>query len=207
MGLLTWTMMFVGGVPIKYLAYSLFSVTPLIFWFITKADYRILRIMSFIDPWKYATHGGYQIVHSLMAFGSGGVWGAGIGKGYQKLFYLPEPHTDFIFSVVGEELGLFGVLVILAFYSIIVHKGIQISLAAQDKFASFLALGLTIAFALQVVINMGVTLGLMPTKGLTLPFLSYGGTSLMLNMATMGILMKIQSSESEMTYRKRMGLR
>lgn len=153
------------------------------------------RIMSFLNPWQYPADEGYQIVHSLMAFGSGGVWGAGIGKGYQKLFYLPEPHTDFIFSVIGEEFGLFGVLIILGLYVMIIWRGVIIAKNSQDSFGSFVAIGLTTAIGLQVCINMGVALGLLPTKGLTLPFLSYGGTSLLINMASIGILMNIQAAK------------
>ncbi|MEJ2477294.1 MAG: FtsW/RodA/SpoVE family cell cycle protein, partial [Desulfobacterales bacterium] len=123
--------------------------------------------------------------------GTGGIWGAGIGKGYQKLFYLPEPHTDFIFSVIGEELGLIGVLVILGLYTLILWRGISIARNSPDAFGSFVAVGLTTAMGLQIFINMGVALGLLPTKGLTLPFLSYGGTSLLMNMASIGVLMNI----------------
>jgi cell division protein FtsW len=190
-----WMMMFVGGVPFKHLATSLLIFLPLACVFLFSASYRIKRLTSFLNPWQYASGEGYQIVHSLMAFGTGGFWGVGIGKGYQKLFYLPEPHTDFIFSVIGEELGLLGVILILTLYGIIVWRGFDIAKKAQDPFASLLAFGLISAFGLQVCINMGVTLSLLPTKGLTLPFLSYGGTSLLMNMASMGILMNIAASE------------
>jgi len=144
-----------------------------------------------LDPWAYQGDAGYQIVHSLMAFGSGGVFGAGIGNGYQKLFYLPESHTDFIFSVVGEELGLVGVGFVMALYAMIFWRGIVIAMRARDLFATFLATGLTAGLGLQACINTGVALGLMPTKGLTLPFVSYGGTSLIMSAATVGILMNI----------------
>jgi len=137
---------------------------------------------------------GYQIIHSLMAFGTGGIWGTGIGKGYQKLFYLPEPHTDFIFSVIGEELGLCGVLIVIGLYSLILWKGINIAKNAKNYFESFVAVGITSAIAIQVCINMGVAVGLLPTKGLALPFLSYGGTSLLFSMASIGILMNIGAS-------------
>jgi cell division protein FtsW len=166
------------------------------------APYRLKRIMSFWDPWKYPTDEGYQMIHSFMAFGTGGIWGTGIGKGYQKLFYLPEPHTDFIFSVIGEELGLFGVLVILLLYFVILWRGISIAINADEPFGSFMAIGLTIAIGLQVCINMGVTLGLLPTKGLTLPFLSYGGTSLLINMASIGVLMNIGASANALKTRR-----
>ena len=141
-----------------------------------------------MDPWQHPSNEGYQIVHSLMAFGTGGAWGTGIGKGYQKLFYLPEPHTDFIFSVIGEELGLLGVLLILGLYVLIFWRGVWIACHTEDSFGALLAMGLTTAIGLQVCVNMGVTLGLLPTKGLALPFLSYGGTSLLVNMASIGIL-------------------
>ncbi len=186
-----WGMMFVGGVPVIHLGLSMALAVPLGYVFIVGAAYRVERIISFLDPWRYASDGGYQIIHSLMAFGSGGFWGKGIGRGYQKLFYLPEPHTDFIFSVVGEELGLIGVLLILGLYAIIIVKGVRIAMGAKEVFAGLLAAGIVIALGLQVCINMGVALALLPTKGLTLPFVSYGGTSLLLNMASVGILMNI----------------
>jgi cell division protein FtsW len=191
---LTWLMMFVGGVKLTYLLSSCVLGVVAGAYVITHAGYRARRLMSFLDPWQYSSDAGYQIVHSLMAFGSGGWWGAGIGNGVQKLFYLPEPHTDFIFSVIGEELGVAGVLLIILLYLLIVWKGIRIARHAPDLFGCFLAVGLTAALALQICINMGVTLGLLPTKGLTLPFLSYGGTSLVLNMATVGILMNIAAA-------------
>ena len=194
LGALTWLMLFIGGVRFTYLAGLVAVMLPAGYFYLISADYRWQRVLGFLDPWKYPSDQGYQIVHSLMAFGTGGIWGSGIGKGYQKLFYLPEPHTDFIFSVIGEELGLIGVLVIVALYATVILKGISISRQAPDAFGSYLAVGLTAAMGLQICINMAVTLGLLPTKGLTLPFISYGGTSLLINMATIGILMNIGAS-------------
>ncbi len=191
LGVLTWIMLFIGGVRLFHLLSPLIIIMPVLYYLATSAEYRIRRIMSFMDPWQYSADAGYQIVHSLMAFGSGGIWGSGIGKSYQKLFYLPEPHTDFIFSVIGEELGLLGVIVILGLYLIILWRGINIARISTDAFGSFVAAGLTIAIGLQVCINTGVALGLLPTKGLTLPFLSYGGTSLLISMASIGVLMNI----------------
>jgi len=188
---ITWIMMFVGGVRLPHLVFSLGFMLPIAYFFMINAEYRLKRIMTFLDPWQYPTNEGYQIVHSLMAFGTGGIWGTGIGRGYQKLFYLPEPHTDFIFSVIGEELGLIGILIILSLYIVILWRGIVIAKNAKDSFGALVAIGLTAALMIQVCVNMGVTLGLLPTKGLTLPFLSYGGTSLLLNMAAIGILMNI----------------
>jgi cell division protein FtsW len=197
LGLITFIMLFAGGVRILHLGSSLLVLLPVAYFFMVTAEYRIKRIMSFLDPWQYPADEGYQIVHSLMAFGTGGILGTGIGKGYQKLFYLPEPHTDFIFSVIGEELGLLGVLIILGLYTLILWRGISIAGNAKDLFGSFVAIGLTTAIGLQVCVNMGVSLAIIPTTGLTLPFLSYGGTSLLLNMASIGILMNIGASNAK----------
>ncbi|PID40126.1 MAG: putative lipid II flippase FtsW [Proteobacteria bacterium] len=172
--LLTWIMLFVGGCRITHLLSVILLLAPLAWLALTQAEYRVKRLMSFMKPWEYATGEGYQIVHSLMAFGTGGITGTGIGKGYQKLFYLPEPHTDFIFSVVGEELGLIGVMVVIGLYALVLMRGIHIARHTRDRFGSFLAMGITVTLGLQVCINMGVALGMLPTKGLTLPFLSYG---------------------------------
>ena len=188
---ITWIMMFVAGVRLWHLTAILLLLLPLAFYALIHAEYRILRLMSFLDPWQYPADAGYQIVHALMAFGSGGLWGSGIGQGYQKLFYLPEPHTDFVFAVIGEELGLVGVMIILCLFGLILGRGIVIAQQADNAFGAFLAAGITTAICLGVCINMGVNLSLLPTKGLTLPFLSYGGTSLVINMASVGILMNI----------------
>lgn len=194
LGTLTWLMLFIGGVRIRHLVATIVALLPIGIYLVMSAEYRWKRLLGFLDPWQYPSDEGYQIIHSLMAFGTGGIWGAGIGKGYQKLFYLPEPHTDFIFSVIGEELGLIGILIIIGLYAWILMRGIQIAKSTEDAFGSLLAVGLTIAMGLQVVVNMCVALGLLPTKGLTLPFLSYGGTSLVLNMASIGILMNISTT-------------
>ncbi len=193
---LTWIMMFVGGVRMTHLLSFFVLLGSVGYLVMITAEYRLKRILSFLNPWQYPADEGYQIIHSLMAFGTGGIWGTGVGKGYQKLFYLPEPHTDFIFSVIGEELGLVGVLIILFLYTWILWRGVSIARNAEDSFGSLVAMGLTIAISLQVCVNMGVSLGLLPTKGLTLPFLSYGGTSLLINMASIGILMNIAAHQN-----------
>lgn len=193
---IAWVMLFVGGARILHILSPLIVLLPMLYFFMIDAEYRIRRVVSFWDPWKYSTDEGYQTIHSLMAFGSGGIWGTGIGQGHQRLFYLPAPHTDFIFSIIGEELGLLGVLIIIGLYALILWRGISIAKNAKDPFGSFLAFGLTTAIGLQVCVNMGVALGLLPTKGLPLPFLSYGGTSLLLSMASIGILMNIGASGS-----------
>ena len=188
---LTWIMLFVGGVRLRHLLSVSVLVLPLAYLLMINAEYRLKRLLSFLDPWQYPTDEGYQVIHSMMAFGTGKLWGTGVGGGYQKLFYLPEPHTDFIFSVVGEELGLVGVTVILCLYVFILWRGLHIARQTEDPFGCYLAMGLTAAITLQVCVNMGVALGLLPTKGLALPFLSYGGSSLLMNMAAVGILMNI----------------
>ncbi len=188
---LTWIMMFAGGVRILHLLAPLPLILAGLAYFLISAPYRMARLISFLNPWAYAADQGYQVVHSQMAFGTGGLVGTGLGHGYQKLFFLPEPHTDFIFSVIGEEIGLLGVTIIILLYGIIIWRGIGIARNCNDPFGALAAVGLTAAIALQVCINMGVTLGLLPPKGLPLPFLSYGGTSLVVSMASVGILMNI----------------
>ena len=190
-GVLVWIMMFVAGVPLRHLLTAFLALLPAAYYLMVNAVYRLKRLLSFLDPWQYPDGEGYQIIHSLMAFGTGGLWGTGIGKGYQKLFYLPEPHTDFIFAVIGEELGFWGVVFILGLYALVLWRGVRIAYQCQDAFGMLMATGITTAIGLQISINMGVALGMLPTKGLTLPFLSYGGTSLLLNMACIGILMNI----------------
>ena len=188
---ITWTMMFIAGVPIL----KLFSIVPLglsLFYFLVYNEpYRWERVRFFLDPWQDPLNAGYQLTHSLKAFGAGGVFGKGLGLGFQTAHYLPKPHTDFIFSVIGEELGLVGVLSTLVLYALILRRGALIARTADTLFGSFMAVGITIYLGLQVVINTGVTLGVLPTKGLPLPFISYGGTSLVVSMTAMGILMNI----------------
>ncbi|MBW1739962.1 MAG: putative lipid II flippase FtsW [Deltaproteobacteria bacterium] len=191
-----WTMLFVGGVRLSYLLTAVAGMLPIAYYILIHAGYRLRRLTSFLDPWTYQSDAGYQIVHSLMAFGSGGVFGTGIGNSYQKLFYLPEPHTDFIFSVLGEELGLVGVCLVMGLYAMILWRGIVVAMKARDLFATYLAVGLISALGLQVCVNVGVTMGLLPTKGLTLPFVSYGGTSLVMNAAAVGILMNISARQA-----------
>ncbi len=149
--------------------------------------------MAFLDPWTDPYDSGFQIIQSLVAFGKGGVTGEGLGVGQQKLFYLPEAHTDFIFSVIGEELGMIGVLVVAALFLLLVLSGIRIALQCQDPFGRSLAFGLSLLIGLEAFVNMAVCMGLLPTKGLTLPFISYGGTSLLTSLIAVGILLNISS--------------
>jgi cell division protein FtsW len=196
LALVAWTMLFVSGVRLFHLLTALAAVLPIVYYLLIHVGYRVRRLASFLDPWRYESDAGYQIVHSLMAFGSGGVTGAGIGNSYQKLFYLPEPHTDFIISVLGEELGLVGICFVVGLYVMLVWRGFVVAMKTRDLFATYLTVGLISALGLQVCINLGVAMGLLPTKGLTLPFVSYGGTSLVMNAAAIGILMNISARQA-----------
>jgi cell division protein FtsW len=191
---ITFLMLFVGGTRLTHILLVILSASPLVVYVILKNKMRLERVTTFIDPWKYAQESGYQLVHSLYAIGSGGFWGLGIGKSREKLFYLPDSHTDFIFSILAEELGFIGVITVLSLFAVLVIRGLIISLRAQDTFGSYLAMGLTSLIGLQAVINLAVVSGLMPTKGLSLPFLSYGGSSLLVNMIAIGILLNISSN-------------
>ncbi|MEW5734206.1 MAG: putative lipid II flippase FtsW, partial [Thermodesulfobacteriota bacterium] len=187
-------MMFVGGARLSHLFLLGLCALPLAGVFIITAEYRLRRIMSFWNPWACEANEGYQVVHSLLAYGTGGLTGQGLGGSFQKLFYLPEPHTDFIFSVLGEELGLCGVLTVLAIYGVVVWRGLAIAKAAPDRFGAYLATGITAGVGLSACVNIAVTMGLLPTKGLSLPFLSYGGTGLLINLFAIGVLCNVAAS-------------
>jgi len=166
---------------------------PIVAYLIFHSAYRLRRIKAFMNPEQDPTGIGWQIIQSKYAFGAGGLFGQGLGEGKQKLFYLPEAHTDFILSVVGEELGFVGVLVIVGMFFILIQRAMRIALAARDPFGRFLALGIAVLFAIEAVVNMGVVTGLLPTKGLALPFISYGGSSLLISLLAVGILLNISS--------------
>ena len=186
-------MLFVGGVRVRHVLMVGLLSSPLIYYAIIKASYRLKRILAFWDPWKDPQGIGFHIVQSFIAFGSGGLFGKGLGKSTQKLFYLPEAHTDFIFAIIGEELGLVGASIVLALFGFLIWKGINLSLEVEDEFGKLLAVGITSYIGLQAFINMSVVTGLLPTKGMTLPFISYGGSSMVINMIAIGILLNISS--------------
>jgi cell division protein FtsW len=158
---------------------------------IISAPYRIQRITSFLDPWSDPQNSGFQIIQSLYAIGPGGLFGLGLGQSRQKFFYLPEPQTDFIFAILAEELGFIGGSFVLLLFALLLWRGIRIALGAPDLFGSFLAVGIIAMIAIQVMINIGVVTGLMPVTGITLPFLSYGGSSLTLMLLAIGVLLNI----------------
>lgn len=186
-------LLFVGGARVIYIASAFLIAIPIAYALLMNVGYRYKRLMSFIRPWEDPSGTSFQIIQSFLSFGSGGLFGLGLGEGRQKLFFLPAPHTDFIFSVIGEELGLVGATVVVLLFFILTLRGIQIGLSLEDRFGVYLALGITLMISLQAVINMGVVLGLLPTKGLTLPFISYGGTSLIANLAGVGILFQLST--------------
>ena len=189
LSMLLYFMLFIGGARVHHLLGTGLMALPVLIYVMTKADYRIRRLMSFLDPWSDAAGSGFHVIQSLIAFGSGQIWGRGLGESRQKLFYLPEAHTDFVFSVIGEELGLLGALAVLALFGVIIARGLQLTTKIEEPFDQYLAFGLTVLLGLQALIHMGVVMGLMPTKGLVLPFISYGGSAMVINLIEAGILL------------------
>jgi cell division protein FtsW len=189
--LLVLAMMFFAGVRLSHLLGVLVVIVPVIAGIIWLNPYQQTRLMRFLDPWQDASGSGYQLIQSLMAIGKGGFAGVGLGQGQQKLFYLPEPYSDFIFATVGEELGFLGAIVLIVLFGILIWRGMMIAFHAPDLFGTFTAFGLTVMIGIQAIINLGVVTGLLPTKGLPLPFISHGGTSLIICMTGSGILLNI----------------
>ncbi len=188
---ITAVMLFVAGTRVSYLVGLLAAAVPGFYLLVLKVPYRAVRFTAFLRPWDDPVGIGYQIIHSFQALALGGLWGVGLGGSMQKLFYLPEPHTDFVFAVLGEELGLWGVTLVLGLFMLLVWRGIRIALEARELFGTYLALGATLIVGLQAFVNAAVVMGLLPTKGLTLPFISYGGSSLITNFACVGILLSV----------------
>ena len=188
---LTFGLLYLAGAPMRYLGWALAPAVPLLIIAIYAAPYRWRRMTAFWDPWSDARGSGFQIIQSWLAFGNGGLLGQGIGGSRQKLFYLPEPHTDFIFAVVGEELGFVGAAAFVALFAVLIWRGLRIGLRTSEPFGAYLALGITLLIATQVVVNLGVVTGLLPTKGLPLPFISFGGSALLMTMLSTGVLLNI----------------
>jgi len=184
-------MIFVGGAKPGHVLVSLLGSFILGAYLVASQAYRMKRFLTFLDPWQDPQDAGFQIIQSYLAFGNGGVFGVGLGGSRQKMFFLPEAHTDFIFSILAEELGLLGVLAIMFLFACFIWRGYKASLAAKDDFSRYLAFGITTLFSLQIVLNLAVVMGMMPTKGLPLPFISLGGSSLVLNLFMTGILLNV----------------
>jgi len=189
-------MVFAAGLHYRYFVGLALVALPAIYLVLVAAPYRRRRLLAFWDPWADPLGDGFQIIQSLVAVGTGGVFGRGLMGGVQKLFYLPEPHTDFIYAVIGEELGLVGATAILLCFCVIAWRGLRISARAEDVFGSFVALGLTTMIAAQALVNISVVLGLIPTKGIPLPLVSFGGSSLLINLLGTGVLLNISQHES-----------
>jgi cell division protein FtsW len=183
-----------GGKPI-YMLGSLGALSTIGFYLIISADYRMRRIVGFLDPWADPLDSGYQLIRSLTAFGTGGITGSGLGDSKQKLFFLPESHTDFIFAILAEEAGFLGVLLVIVLLLLLTLKGFDIALKCGDDFGRNLALGISVLLFLQSIFHIGVVMGLLPTKGIPLPFVSYGGSSLILSMFLVGVLINIAGKE------------
>ncbi len=184
-------MLFVAGLDWKWSLPALTLAPPAFYFAVMRVPYRFDRIKTFIDPWRDPLGKGFQIIQSLIAIGSGGVGGVGWVQGKQKLFYLPEPQNDFIFSVIGEELGLWGTLLIVILFAVVLKRGLKAANSAPDAFGMLLGVGLTAMIACQTLINISVVTGLLPNKGIPLPFLSAGGSSLIVNCFAMGILLNL----------------
>jgi cell division protein FtsW len=196
LGLLTFGMLFISGMSLKYLASVLVVAVPVIVKLVME-PYRLRRITSFLDPWKDSQGSGFQLIQSFISIGSGGISGLGLGESKQKLSFLPASHTDFIFCLVGEELGLIGAALVIALFLMLFLRGITIANRSKDSFHYYLAYGLTMMLSIQALINFAVVTGMVPTKGLPLPFMSYGGSALLVNMAVVGLLLRISRGDDE----------
>lgn len=196
LGLLTFGMLYISGMRLGYLASVLVLAIPVIVK-LAMEPYRLRRITSFLDPWKDPQGSGFQLIQSFISIGSGGISGLGLGESKQKLSFLPASHTDFIFCLVGEELGLIGAGLVIALFLFLFLRGITIAGRSRDSFHYYLAYGLTMMLALQALINFAVVTGMVPTKGLPLPFMSYGGSALLVNMAVIGLLLRISKGDDD----------
>ena len=197
--ILSLIMLIVGGTRIIYIFFTAIASVPFIYKLLFEVSFRLDRLKAFLDPWKDPLGAGYHIIQSWIALGSGGLTGLGVGGSRQKLFFLPESSSDFIFTIIGEEFGFIGAMIIISLFVLLIWQGLKIIHAAKDIFGFFLGLGITVMFGLQAAINIAVVSGRMPTKGIPLPFISSGGSSLLFSMIGIGILVNIarQSLESE----------
>ena len=183
--------LFASGIRLYWFIGAGSLVVGALYYIITQTEYMTSRINAWQDPWSVYYEGGYQVIHSQIAIGSGGLLGLGLGNSQQKFLYLPEEHNDFIFAVVCEELGLVGACIILVLFSLLIIRGYWIALHARDRFGTLVVVGIITLFAIQVFLNIGVVTGLLPTTGISLPFFSYGGTALVIHLAEMGIVLGV----------------
>lgn len=189
--IVTSAMLLVAGARLSHLAEaSSAALAVLVIQAVTR-PYRMKRVAAFLDPWRAARGAGFQLIQSFIALGEGGKWGQGLGAGRQKMFYLPQAHTDFVFAVIIDDFGLVGGLAVLALFGLLLFRAMRIAHREPDAFASLLGVGISMLFAVEVLINIAVVIGLVPTKGLPLPFLSYGGSSIIMSMAQLGVLLAL----------------
>lgn len=191
LGLVTVGMCFLAGARLLHLMALGFCAIPAVLALVLGSSYRRQRLMTFLAPWKDPSDSGFQITQSFLAFGSGGSFGVGLGEGKQKLYFLPEAHTDFVLALIGEELGLIGTATVILLFAFFVWRGVQIAARARVPFGRYLGMGITLLVGVQALVNAAVVTGLLPTKGLTLPFVSYGGSSLVVSLVGVGILLSI----------------
>jgi cell division protein FtsW len=194
--ILTLALAYLAGARLHHMLAIAAAAVPVLVLLVAMKPYRWRRMVAFMNPWDDPQGSGFQIIQSFLALGSGGWLGLGLGESKQKLFYLPEPHTDFIFAIIGEELGLVGAVGVVALFALLIWRGLRIGLRAPDDFGSYLALGLTIMLATQTLVNLGVVTGALPTKGLPLPFISFGGSALLMTMFSAGVLLNISQHAS-----------
>jgi cell division protein FtsW len=190
-GMLTFILLFTAGAKLGYILGAGLCALPIVYALVTSSPMRMRRIQSFLAPFENRQGAGYQLSEAFLSFGSGGLSGVGIGDSRQKLFYLPEAHTDFISAIVGEELGFIGLSVLIVAFLIVFVRGIQAAFRASDEYGTYLAVGITMFLGMQAFTNLAVAMGLVPTKGLALPFISYGGSSLLVNSAAIGVLLNV----------------
>jgi len=187
----TGAILYVAGMRLRYFGYALLPMLPVLYYLLFHVGWRRDRMLTFLDPWSDPQGRGFHVIQSLIAVGTGGVTGMGLMEGKQKLFYLPEPHTDFIYAVVSEELGLIGAVMLVALFSIVAWRGFRAAFRSRDLFGRYLAIGITAMIVVQAFFNISVVLALLPTKGIPLPFISYGGSSLFVMLASVGVLLNV----------------
>lgn len=190
-------LLFASGLRARVLGIMALAALPVLYHLIVGTPFRLRRVLGYIDPWAFRSTIGYQVTEALISIGSGGLWGVGLGDGKQKLFFLPEAHTDFIFAILAEELGLVGVAILLLAFALFVARGMRLAICAQAPFERYLALGLTSLVGIPAVLNLSVATGLLPTKGLPLPFISYGGSNLLVTLMGVGFLWRIDLQQRQ----------
>lgn len=199
---ITFSLLFVAGAKLSYLMLALITSAPIVYFLVAGSKYRLQRILTFLDPISNRFQDGYQLSQSLFGFSSGGLWGVGIGDGLQKFLFLPEPQNDFIASIIAEELGVIGIWGLMLLFLILTIRCAVIAMRSKDDFGMYIGVGFTVLFGMQSLINLGVTMGLLPTKGLTLPFISYGGSSLVTSLFAVGILLNISKQPPPLSSKK-----